>query len=63
MLQLKIYKGQVTTITNSSGHYQPNIAQGEAAAGLLQKAGVNVQGANVKLYNSSGTLEKNYKIQ
>jgi len=61
--QIKIFKGQVTTITNSSGHYQPSVAEGAASVSALKDAGVNTSGATVKLYNSSGALEKSFKSE
>ncbi|WP_343522276.1 RHS repeat-associated core domain-containing protein [Pedobacter sp.] len=61
--QLKIYKGQVTTINNNSGHYKPTIVEGENSVGLLNKLGVTTTGTNVRLYNKDGVVEKTYKAQ
>ena len=58
--QIKIVNGSVREITNSSGHYQPSVLQGEQAVKLLENMGVKTKGARVTLYNSNGSLNKTY---
>jgi hypothetical protein len=59
--QMKIFKGNVTSINNSSGHYLPSMEQGANSAGVLKNIGVDVSKTTNRLYNSSGVLEKTIK--
>ncbi len=59
---LKIYKGKVTTITNSSGHYKPSVSAGEGFGNILKNAGVDVSGTKLKLYNQDGVLQSTTKL-
>lgn len=54
--EIKLFRGRVMSITNSSGHYQPSVTQGQEFGNILQKAGINVSGAKLRLYNTNGTL-------
>jgi len=52
--QISLYRGKVTNINNSSGHYQPSVEQGKKFGQTLKEAGVDVNGANLNLYNKEG---------
>lgn len=60
--QLKIYNGQITRISNWSGHYQPTIEQSKLFPKLLRNLGLDVSGAKLQLYNQEGTLVKTIKL-
>ena len=60
--EIKIYKGKVTSITNSSGHYKPSPTEASNYSTILQSAGLDVKGANLKVYNTDGTLKTNTKL-
>ena len=60
--QIKVYKGKITTINNSSGHYKPSISEAESFGSSLKDKGLDVSGAKVKLYNGEGVLQKTVKI-
>ncbi len=48
--RLKFKDGQVVSIMNQSGHYQPSIVQGERFPGLLRNIGLNLKGTRLALY-------------
>lgn len=61
--QIKVYKGKITTINNSSGHYKPSLSEGGSFGNALKGQGLDVSGAKLKLYNSEGALEKTVIIE
>jgi RHS repeat-associated protein len=60
--EIKIYKGKVTSITNSSGHYKPSASEAANFGEILKNSGVDIKGANLKVYNTDGTLKSNTKL-
>lgn len=60
--QIKIYNGQVTSINNWSGHYQPAVEIAKDFPNLLQQVGLNVSGARLQLYNQEGVLIQTIRL-
>ena len=59
---LKLFKGEAKIITNSSGHYKPSIGVSKKYGEILKKAGVDISGSRLKLYNEDGVLQSNLKL-
>jgi hypothetical protein len=60
--QLRIYKGKVMDINNSSGYYRPSIEESRNFGTILKNAGVDVSGANLNIYNMEGTKVSGTKL-
>jgi hypothetical protein len=53
--QMRIVKGQVLDINNSSGHYQPTVSEASGFRDILKSLGVDVSKAKLNIYNKEGT--------
>lgn len=60
--QLKIFNGQITRISNWSGHYQPTIEESRFFPNLLRNLGLNVSGAKFQLYDQEGRLIETIRL-
>jgi len=60
--QLSIYKGKVTNINNSSGHYQPSVDEAKQFGNILKETGVDVSGSSLNIYNPSGVKVEKIKL-
>ena len=52
--RLIIDNGQVKTINNRSGHYQPNTEEAQSFGDIIKNTGVGTSGAQLNIYNRSG---------
>lgn len=52
--QISIFKGKVTNINNSSGHYKPSVEQAQQFGNILKESGVNVSRTNLNIYDQAG---------
>jgi RHS repeat-associated protein len=48
-----ISAGKIITINNRSGHYQPSMDHAQRFGEIIKRAGINVSGANLEIYNKS----------
>lgn len=60
--QLKLYNGQITRISNWSGHYQPTIEEAMLFPDLLRNLGLNISGAKLQLFNQEGQLIETIRL-
>lgn len=60
--QLKLFNGQITRISNWSGHYQPSIEQAKVFPNLLRNLGLEVSGAKLQLYDQEGKLIESIRL-
>ncbi|WP_118973122.1 RHS repeat-associated core domain-containing protein [Taibaiella koreensis] len=60
---IRLFKGQITELTNNSGHYMPSIVEGENAINVFNRLGAATSGVRVRLYGADGTLQKSYRTQ
>lgn len=60
--QISIFKGKVTNINNSSGHYKPSIEQAESYGNILKDAGVDISKSNLNLYDKAGKKVETIKL-
>ena len=60
--QINIYKGKITDISNSSGHYQPTVEQAREFGNALKEVGVDVSGAKMNIYSESGNKVEKIKL-
>lgn len=54
--QFKLWKGNVTSINNNSGHYKPSPAEAAQSVNALKKAGVDMSKAKVTTYDANGNV-------
>jgi len=61
--QMRIVKGKVMDINNSSGHYKPTVEEASKAGDILKEIGVDVSRTNLNLYNNEGVKIVTKKLQ
>ena len=65
--EIRIFKGKVTEISNSSGHYLPTPEESKSFVEILKQGGVDLSGSALKIYKtgSSGNviLKETKKIE